>query len=146
MSVSRELWRLQTRFDAEIVGSGNHILVFELQYEGEKNLPAFGSKVFESVVFLCSLYLRLQIVKKRSNVSTTNIHTMVFWVLGCHVIGGYQLFKTHSFCICSCLHAEAAYSPEALVPRKPQYDSWLIFNVGEYYGKLLLVYEFFQLY
>jgi hypothetical protein len=36
MSVSRELWRLQTRFDAEIVGSGNHILVFELQYEGEK--------------------------------------------------------------------------------------------------------------
>jgi hypothetical protein len=36
ISVSKELWRLQTRFDAEMVGSGNHILMCELQYEGEK--------------------------------------------------------------------------------------------------------------
>jgi hypothetical protein len=36
MSVSKELWQLQTRFDAEMVGSGNHTLVCELQHEGEK--------------------------------------------------------------------------------------------------------------
>jgi hypothetical protein len=49
---------------------------------------------------------------------------VVFWVLGlCHLLGGYQRFKIHLFYIQGCLRAEAACSSEALVPRKPLYDS-----------------------